>query len=167
VDGNHSRDQATWSTKSALERSTLVFDIRSKHRNCRCTAAISCRREGGQGNVPQDQYWEEGQDRTACSRARSASDGLVLRYEASVPHVFALTRPAGNSLIVGVAYSAVFERCIWGVHLRNYFNEIFKNSYSQKFRPTKYTCKCHTVYKPSRQLLQYLGEHLVLMLQMQ
>ncbi len=107
-----SGDQATWSTRNALETSTLVFDIRSKHGSCRCTSAISCQREGGQGNVPQDKCWEEGRDRTACSRARGASDGSVLRYEAS-----------GTS-----------QR----KHSWNYFKEFFKNSYSWNFWPAKY-----------------------------
>ena len=51
---------------------------------------------------------------------KSASD--YYRY-----HVYA---PAGNSIIVGAAY--------WAAHSWNYLNEILKNSYSRKFRPTKY-----------------------------
>ena len=126
----------------------------------RCTSAISCRHEGGQGNVPQDQCWE-GWDRTACSRTLSASNGSVLCYEASCTsrkcgnrgpllqprmqalisinywyHVHVYTQPARNSLIVGVAcLSSAFAKLL---------QLNFKNGYLWNFRPAKY--KCYMVY---------------------
>ena len=116
--------------KERSRRSTLIFDICSKHGNCRCTSAISCLCKGSQGT-----YLKISSEKKAKIGQRAAEHGVLVTvwYYATkvpvrllpVPRVYA--RPAGNSLIVGVAYlsSIIISELISTKFQQNFQNQLF------------------------------------------
>ena len=82
-----------------------------------------CRREGSQGNVPQDQCWEEGRDRTTCSsttprRVQCLSKKKKARY----------ILPCMPRVCVCRKLTISGRGILSSAHSRNYFNEISKKT---------------------------------------
>ena len=94
---------------SALERSTLVFDILSKHGNCRCTQPSAA-----SAKVVRGTYLKISAEKKAKIGQRAAEHGvlaMVQYYAVKLPVTTGIHPTGGNSLIVGVAYlSSTFAK---------------------------------------------------------
>ena len=121
--------------------------ICGKYRSCFTSASWWSEGEH-ERNVPENEFWKEG-----WNRKRAAKHGVLatVRYYASRLLNFSKrARCVPGSARDRISPRHAHKQCGRGVfgavNSRNYFNEIFKNSNSRKFRPAKFLR--YTVWVP-------------------